>query len=416
MNTTDQRAFPALFTHQSRELVISPFSIPPELDGSSGTWREDRLDNMLGVNTDREAIARWVHSKHGSAQTQRTYRKEAERFLLWCYAIRGMPMSSLNPDDFQQYRLFMENPPSDWVADNPYARQHPKWRPFVQGTSARSVQQALTILNALYAYLVKTGYLRRNPLAVFIGHQSSEAKRRSQAGSTGQSHKQFSRSEWSVVLQQVNTLYSPGMTEREALKYERLRWVVVLMMETGRRIAEITNHPMSAFYYKEDDLGVRQWWFVVTGKGGKRHEVPVNDKLLKALQRFRSRLGLTPYPGPREMTPLVPSLYGQNQTNPSLPTYTQGIQASQLYKTLKALFREAAASIRDADPEAASRLEHAYPHMIRHTAITRAGKQMDLRQQQKWAGHADPRTTLIYNHEDENALVDATQKMGRDGW
>lgn len=156
MNMTEQPTFSALFRHHGREFSISPFDIPPALDGSCGTWREDLLDNMLGVNMDREAVARWIQTKQASPQTQRAYRKEAERFLLWCYAVRGVAMSSLNPDDFQQYQGFMEHPPRNWVANSPYARTHPNWRPFVRGTRSKSVQQALTILNALYAYLVKT--------------------------------------------------------------------------------------------------------------------------------------------------------------------------------------------------------------------------------------------------------------------
>jgi hypothetical protein len=55
----------------------------PALAGSQGDFRS-HMANTLGANNDLEAVTAWLSRYNEKPATQRSYRKEAERFLLWC--------------------------------------------------------------------------------------------------------------------------------------------------------------------------------------------------------------------------------------------------------------------------------------------------------------------------------------------
>ena len=44
------------------------------------------------------------------SHTQRAYRKEAERFLLWAIVHKGKALSSMNNEDCIEYREFLADP------------------------------------------------------------------------------------------------------------------------------------------------------------------------------------------------------------------------------------------------------------------------------------------------------------------
>jgi hypothetical protein len=79
-------------TERARALVavVSPepvvpwerIHLPHEVDGSRGAYRAPRHMCMLEAENDYEALGAWL-GLHEAAQTQRAYRREAERLLLW---------------------------------------------------------------------------------------------------------------------------------------------------------------------------------------------------------------------------------------------------------------------------------------------------------------------------------------------
>jgi hypothetical protein len=74
----------ALITAHRRSSIV-PWEIlrlPHEVDGSTGTFRAPPATSTLDASNDYEAVQAWL-SLHESASTQRTYRKEAERLILW---------------------------------------------------------------------------------------------------------------------------------------------------------------------------------------------------------------------------------------------------------------------------------------------------------------------------------------------
>ncbi len=103
-----------------------------------------------------------------SPATLASCRKEAERLLLWCVVQRGTALSDLTHEDLLFYQRFLADPqPAHrWVmapGQRP-SRTSPQWRPFAGPLSPASQRQAMSILNALFSWLVEAGYgLRPRP-------------------------------------------------------------------------------------------------------------------------------------------------------------------------------------------------------------------------------------------------------------
>ena len=84
---------------------------PRELDGSGGKLRAPQRACLLEASNDFQAVQAWL-SLQDSAATQRAYRKEAERLMLWAIIEKGKPLSSLTMEDAIAYRLFLRHRPT----------------------------------------------------------------------------------------------------------------------------------------------------------------------------------------------------------------------------------------------------------------------------------------------------------------
>jgi hypothetical protein len=74
----------------TRVAVVMPWerlSLPHEVDGSHGSFRAPPHTCTLNAPNDYEAVQAWL-SLHESGATQRAYRKEAERLILWAIVER----------------------------------------------------------------------------------------------------------------------------------------------------------------------------------------------------------------------------------------------------------------------------------------------------------------------------------------
>ena len=151
-------------TERARALVKEPnqndivpwerLAVPLELDGSRGAFRAPRTTCTLTANDDYSAVQAWL-SMHESAATQRAYRKEAERLILWAIVERGKALSSLNTEDALAYRAFLRQPTPRlrWTGPS-RPRSSPEWKPFAGALAPRSVAYAISVLGALYRWLI----------------------------------------------------------------------------------------------------------------------------------------------------------------------------------------------------------------------------------------------------------------------
>lgn len=208
--------------------------VPAELDGSRGQFRAPQEACLLNASNDYEAVRSWL-SLHESLATYRAYRKEAERLMLWAIIERGCALSSLATDDAIAYRGFLRQPtPADRWTGPPRPRDSAEWRPFARALSPRSTAHALTVLSAMYRWLVEQRYVFANPFA--------GVRVRAHARRVGLDvRRSFTESEWRLLRTVADGLeWAYGWSESAA---QRLRFVLDFGYATGLRAGERDARP-----------------------------------------------------------------------------------------------------------------------------------------------------------------------------
>ena len=382
-------AYPAL-TERARALIVverqsvvvpwERLELPHKVDGSSGAFRAPRQTCTLGARNDYEAVQAWL-ALHESPATQRAYRREAERLILWAIAERGKALSSLTIEDATDYRSFLRRPtPRErWIGPS-RTRSSPQWRPFVRGLSARSTAHTLSVLGALFRWLIQQRYVLANP---FAGIKVRGSKR---ATALEHSHA-FTEGEWLLIRAIANGLeWSYGW---EAAAAKRLRFMLDFGYATGLRISELVQATLRNI---EVDAAGDHWLHVI-GKGDKTGKVTLPPLARTALDRYLLERGL---PVSRmhwnPATPLIGSLDGNDA----------GITATRLWEVIRRFFALAAKIIAADHPAAAEKLLRATPHWMRHTHATHAlARGAELTAVRDNLRHASISTTSIYLHTDE---------------
>lgn len=370
-----------LNNHTLVPLPLEHLITPAELTGEHGSNRAAAFINkQIDANNDLQAIQTWLAEFEHSPQTQRSYRKESERLLLWSLIERQKPLSSLTRDDLRAYQMFLANPQpvSRWCGQRK-PRHNLQWRPFQGPLSEQSIAQAITIVNALFSYLVEAGYLSGNPLGLM--------RRKIKQRTTNKdllAERFLEKGLWQAVVNYIESL--PKETQRDKKDYERIRFLFHLLYLLGPRVSEVATAKMS------DIKQIRgRWWWQVTGKGQKMQLIPVNDDMLNALIRYRQFYGLSVLPRPDETQGLFMSLNG-----------TKNINANMVYRLVKKVFTECAKSIEKERPDFADKLKQASTHWMRHTSIThQTDAGIELRYIKRNARHESVETTMLYQHAEE---------------
>lgn len=152
--------------------------LPADLDGSCGTNRGMPDACRLAATNDLEAVRIWLGTgTRGRARlrsdsaTARSYRKEAERLLLWCVLERRQALSSLDSQAFEQFMAFLADPPAHWCGRRYRERWSPLWRPIEGAQSTSSAAQTRTILGGMFRFLVAQGWLHVSPVQA---HRTAE--------------------------------------------------------------------------------------------------------------------------------------------------------------------------------------------------------------------------------------------------
>ncbi|ALV61686.1 integrase (plasmid) [Burkholderia cenocepacia] len=382
-------AHPTL-TERARALIVTvsastivpweQICVPHEVDGSRGLFRAPQAACLLSASNDYEAIQSWLYL-HESPATQRAYRKEAERLILWAIVERGRALSSLTTDDAIAYRGFLRRPtPRErWVGPS-RPRQSIEWRPFSGPLSARSAAYALTVLSAMFRWLIEQRYVLANPFA--------GVKVRGAAARTGLDvARGFTEGEWLLIRALADGLeWSYGWSTPAA---QRLRFLLDFGYATGLRASEFVDATLGDI--RRDEQG--DHWLHVVGKGGKPGKVALPALARTALDQFlvQRRLPVTPTRWD-PATPLVANLEEDGT----------GIESTRLWRVLRRFFRLAADVIQDERPATAEKLRLASPHWMRHTHATHAlARGAELIMVRDNLRHASISTTSTYLHSDE---------------
>ena len=368
---------------------IETLVVPEALDGQNGTNRGAADMAQIGATNDLEAIRAWLANYIDSRNTFDSYRKEAERLLLWSLLELRKPLSSILHEDLIVYQAFLKDPqPADrWVSADggKYPRGDARWRPFNGPLSASSQRLTKTILNTMFNWLVSSGYLRGNPMALVRQRVKRSAPRVT---------RYLSVSLWDEVKSFVEQM--PQETDTQKALYARFRWMTTLFYLQAMRISEVAGGQMSQFFRRLGADGHNQWWLEILGKGEKDRIVPVSTDLVNELRLYRVANGLRPLPSRSEETPLLIPFKGSNRC----------LHRSAVHDAIKRVFRDAAAWLRSRGPEFSDRadeLERASAHWLRHSAGSHMADQgIDLRTVRDNLGHASLTTTSLYLHTEDD--------------
>lgn len=423
---------------------LEKFVVPAELDGSAGLYRAPRHLNRIDAKNDYEAVLAWIKAKNGLSteqraairrkrgiaareidpvsadaplewlsylsNTQRAYRKEAERFLLWAIVQHKKPLSSMTSEDCNAYLAFLADPtPAHrWCAPRSREKWSPLWRPYEGPLSPRAQRQAVTILKSLYSFLVDQCYLISNPwkdLSVpQIPVQIDNAR-------------SFTPAQWAFIEQQLELLSDTSANRR-------LAFSIHFLYATGLRLSEAVAAQVDHLNWMSypadgsDDGPVEGWELAVPGKGETLRGVPVPHHVIRELSDYLASRGLHPDPkhesnrhvfligkavDAAERTPWAPAAI--LETDPKA-----GIAPGTLYAQLKTFFTDCASVWAINDNTEATRLAAASTHWLRHTHGTHsaaAGTPLDVLQQT--LGHASLSTTTIYANTEDRRRMKAMQ-------
>ena len=436
-----------LFTHELAAVVqasseirpLEKFVVPAELDGRAGLFRRPQAQCLLKATHDYQAILAWLQAKHGMtpsqkahasahraqrssgveqaldwlqflSHTQRAYRKEAERFLLWAVVQRQKPLSSMTNEDCVAYRDFLADPQpaSRWCGARSRPRWSPLWRPFEGPLSASAQGHAITILKNLYGFLVDQNYLMGNPWAAVSVPRG--AAPRVNAG------RSFTRAQWQFVSAQAAMLPDTSANQR-------LKFALRLLYATGLRLSEVvaaTVDDLSWVEYPsvEEGEGVQGWVLKVVGKGNKLREVPVPTEVVDELKDYLAarRLSREPADMGNQGAYLLGKASDLSKRAPRLASHVDqdprgGLAASTVYNQFKIFFGDCASVLRYlGDGKGADRFDKASSHWLRHTHASHAiasGMPIEIAQQN--LGHASLSTTTIYLTTEQRRRMQAVQ-------
>lgn len=347
-----------------------------DLDGSQGRNRAPKHTCVLAADHDLAAIQAWLQL-HESPATQRAYRKEAERLLLWAVVQLGKPLSSLTTEDAIAYRAFLRElkPRARWVGPH-RPRTAPDWKPFAGDLSPASAAYALNVTNNLFGWLVDQRYLLANPCSK-VKVAAAERKRVVDVS------RAFSENEWLLVRMIANDLERKhGWQNAAAI---RARFLLDFSYATGLRAGELVRLRLKQICMEEG-----AWWIDLVGKGNKVGRVALPPLGLGALERYLQQRGIST--DPRRWTtdlPLIANLQDEAR-----------ITSTRLWAIMKRSFRTIAAAARALEPPQAAlaeKLELASPHWMRHTharhALARGADLLSVRDNLR---HASIATTSIY--------------------
>ena len=261
---------------------LERMDVPHLLSGAAGTNRTAVFAYIQAPN-DLAAVRAYLSRYAGQDATQRAYRRELERLLLWAIVERGVALSSMRVEDCEAYKAFLAAP-SAAFSGPAVSRSSGRWRPFAPGgLSLDSQLYAVRTIRAAFEWLVKVRYLAGNPWAAVIDPKPIKRAKRLQV-SRALPFDLWTRARAALVER------SEG-SGPDASRWRAARALLLLMGDAGLRIAEAAAASRSAL---DSSCGRRDSCDV--GAAGSRQAA---QGAVRADQRDLHRCAARPLAGPR---------------------------------------------------------------------------------------------------------------------
>ena len=354
---------------------------------------------------DFEQAKSFLLSYKKNAATFNAYRRETERLLQWSWLIAKKSICALKRVDIEAYIEFCQFPPHDWISTKKAPRFIEKeglripnslWRPFVstvtkaehrQGKkpsikkhslSEKALREIFTITTSFYNFLIQENYTEINPVAHLKqkNHYFKKVQGKPKI-------RRLSELQWQYVIETAEK-----MADVVPQKHERTLFIMSALYSMYLRISELAANrrwiPVMQHFYRDHD-GL--WWFTTVGKGNKERQISVSDSMLKALQRYRKSMGLSPLPLPIDKSPLTPKCRGKGPITST--SYIREIVQTCFDQTIQRLKQ-------DNFYDEAETLLQATVHWIRHTGISEDVKHRPREHVRDDAGHSSSAITDKY--------------------
>jgi len=364
----------------------------------------DYLENnsKLSLDIEYDYAERFLKSYCASHDTYKSYRREVERLLQWCWFEAGILLYDLDRDKLDEYLKYAFAPPKSMIASKSASRFILKegiylpniaWRPYLSRQSKVQMNLGIDVTSeylmsnsarkALFAgvstfctYLLQEGYLSKNPVALLRQKSRYIVKKHSENIT-----RKLTDLQWYHVIDAIKT------KAKLESKYERHLFIISMFYLLGLRISELAStelHKPIMGDFSRDKDGL--WWLTVIGKGNKMREIAVPDSLLETLKRYRKFLCLTPLPLRGEQTPILHNFKSND-----------GLSIRQIRTIVQECFDLAVSSLMGNNKsDAAEDLMAATVHWLRHTSISADVKIRPRDHVRDDAGHESISTTDKY--------------------
>lgn len=310
--------------------------------------------------SDMDMIQWFLYSyKHLDKTRDRTprsttvYKRELEQFCSYItnYAVEigidineikdGSLFKSLLPYHIRLYQEWL-------VTNSPYVRKHP------EGYSIATIERKNTILKMFFKFLYDSKYTAEplyKDMKVSRVTDQDRPNRDMHSKDVVRVLEAFLKTKNAFMFMIVHVLVTTGLRNEEFCKLT---------------INNVKKEPTGEGFYLE-----------VLGKGNKKRQIPLKDKVYRSIELFRSLRGLPPI---EESNPYAP-LFTNSKGNPYTPTY--------LDKLFKKEFDKISPFIND-------QIKYT-PHIFRHAfAIISHENGVDVYDIMRSLGHSKIETTTIY--------------------
>lgn len=387
--------------HPGQQSVLAPLesiTVSSQFDGTHGVNRSQAYCYITAAN-DLQAINCYLQRYADQAHAQRAYKKELERFLLWCVIIAQKPMSSVNASDCQEYAAFLAKPAPSFCGKK--AGRHTKlWRPFNDkgGLSPLSQRYAINILRSAFDYFCKVRYLAGNPFSVVKSNVVTKEV------DLMHIEKALSAPLWQKLISSLQGAAETSSQYRVALA------TMLLLGDSGIRreeAATATRVKLQKSRYAADIMELE-----VLGKGHKKRVVPVSARAMKALEAHWADRNLDVSGRDEEylLAPLVTPKHKAAQDKKDAGV--GGYAPESLYRLIQTTIENLINLVPGAfDQEDIRQLEVTTPHAFRHTFGTLSvEKGMPIDVLQYFLGHQSVGTTSIYNKAKKKRAMEEAAK------
>ncbi|SDH73527.1 phage integrase family protein [Propionivibrio dicarboxylicus] len=409
----------------------APFLVPLERirlpEALSGRQGRNRANNycQISARNDLDAIDAYLYRFRANEKTQRAYRKELERFLLWCIIERDTSMSSVFQEDCEAYKDFLAVPGEAWIGPRALRHSH-DWKPFAGIPSASSQRYGVQAIRSFFEWLVNVRYLAGNPWLTVADPAVAKPL------TPIQIDKALPKSLWEKLsrsgglLDQMAAISPEDLAQRYRLRgasrkinlaaqFRLVKAALLLLGDGGLRREEVA---FAVRHHLKPIPDSSLWELDVLGKRNKWRTVFLPNRVIDALRAhwvdrdldFSFAMVDTPLLSPL-VSPPTPDAQTKHLSE-SGQLRDSGFSQDGLYRVITtALKRIADEEVLDLEADERELLRNTHPHMLRHTFGTQAAaSQVPLDVLQRVMGHASLQTTTIYVQAEKRRSI---EEMGK---